>query len=263
MKRLFFSLLLTLIALCPLTACGQKAAPATTWQEQYDLGIRYLSEGNYEEAIIAFTAAIEIDPKRPEPYLSLADAYIAAGDPEAAWKALEDGLAATEDPNIQTRLDNWASGGTDSPSQQLQPGYPRTEEGDYGDGRRYVNEYDAYGNIVKNTQYDTGGALLNWTEYSYDAAGQQTAEVLYHADGSESYRLSWEYNAAGICVRQTYTHSDRHVDVDEFDDSGKHLRHLLYHEDGWLYSLTEYGDNGEIVRDVCYNPDGTERDDAY
>ena len=207
MKRLFFSLLLTLIALCPLTACGQKAAPATTWQEQYDLGIRYLSEGNYEEAIIAFTAAIEIDPKRPEPYLSLADAYIAAGDPEAAWKALEDGLAATEDPNIQTRLDNWASGGTDSPSQQLQPGYPRTEEGDYGDGRRYVNEYDAYGNIVKNTQYDAGGALLNWTEYSYDAAGQQTAEVLYHADGSESYRLSCEYNAAGICVRQTTARS--------------------------------------------------------
>ncbi len=263
MRRLFFSLLLTLIALCPLTACGQKAAPATTWQEQYDLGIRYLSEGNYEEAIIAFTAAIEIDPKRPEPYLSLADAYIAAGDPEAAWKALEDGLAATEDPNIQTRLDNWASGGTDSPSQQLQPGYPRTEEGDYGDGRRYVAEYDAYGNIVKNTQYDAGGALLCWSEYSYDAAGQQTAEVLYHADGSESYRLSWEYNAAGICVRQTYTHSDRHVDVDEFDDSGKHLRHLLYHEDGWLYRLTEYGDNDEIVRDVCYNPDGTERDDAY
>ena len=174
MKRLFFSLLLTLIALCPLTACGQKAAPATTWQEQYDLGIRYLSEGNYEEAIIAFTAAIEIDPKRPEAYLSLADAYIATGDPEAAWKALEEGLAATEDPNIQTRLVNWASGGTDSRSQQLQPGYPRTEEGDYGDGRRYVAEYDAYGNIVKNTQYDAGGALLYWSEYSYDAAGRQT-----------------------------------------------------------------------------------------
>lgn len=23
-----------------------------SWQEQYDLGVRYLSEGNYEEAII-------------------------------------------------------------------------------------------------------------------------------------------------------------------------------------------------------------------
>ena len=40
-----------------------------TWQEQYDLGVRYLAEGNYEEAIIAFTAAIEIDPNRVEAYM--------------------------------------------------------------------------------------------------------------------------------------------------------------------------------------------------
>ena len=47
-----------------LTACGQNAEAA--WQEQYDLGVRYLSEGSYEEAVIAFTAAIDIDPKRAD-----------------------------------------------------------------------------------------------------------------------------------------------------------------------------------------------------
>ncbi len=31
-----------------MVACGQKAP---TWQEQYDLGVRYLEEGNYEEAM--------------------------------------------------------------------------------------------------------------------------------------------------------------------------------------------------------------------
>ena len=55
---------LVLMLMILLTACGQNAK--TKWQEQYDLGVRYLSEGNYEEAIIAFTAAIEIDPKRYE-----------------------------------------------------------------------------------------------------------------------------------------------------------------------------------------------------
>ena len=45
-----------------LTACIH----TPTWQEQYDRGVRYLEDGNYEEAIIAFTAAIEIDPKRAE-----------------------------------------------------------------------------------------------------------------------------------------------------------------------------------------------------
>ena len=53
-----------------------------TWQEQYNLGIRYLSEGNYEEAIIAFTAAIEIDPKRAEAYVGRGDAYIGSGETE-------------------------------------------------------------------------------------------------------------------------------------------------------------------------------------
>ena len=101
MKRTV-TLLLALLLTLSLAACGEKAP---TWQEQYDLGQKYLTEGNYEEAILAFTAAIEIDPKRPEAYLSLADAYEASGDPDAARKTLEDGLAATNDPNIQARLD--------------------------------------------------------------------------------------------------------------------------------------------------------------
>lgn len=53
-----------------------------TWREQYDLGVRYLSEGNYEEAIIAFTAAIEIDPKRAPAYVGRGDAYIGSGETE-------------------------------------------------------------------------------------------------------------------------------------------------------------------------------------
>lgn len=97
------SLLLAMILTVTLCACGKTSGGS--WQEQYDLGVRYLSDGNYEEAIIAFTAAIEIDPKRPEAYLGLADAYIGAGDLGAARKALEDGLAATGDTEIQARLD--------------------------------------------------------------------------------------------------------------------------------------------------------------
>lgn len=87
MKR-FVCLVLCVIALISTVACGQETP---TWQEQYDLGIRYLSEGNYEEAIIAFTAAIEIDPKRPEGYSGLANTYIAMGDYDSAagvWESI-------------------------------------------------------------------------------------------------------------------------------------------------------------------------------
>ena len=61
-----------------LTACAKPA----TWQEQYDLGLRYLEEGNYEEAILAFTAAIEIDPKQAPAYIGRGDAYVRSGETE-------------------------------------------------------------------------------------------------------------------------------------------------------------------------------------
>lgn len=76
MKK-YFCIFLAFVMCLSLCACAQEGP---TWNEQYDLGVRYLSEGNYEEAIIAFTAAIEIDPKRPEAYSGLANTYIAMGD---------------------------------------------------------------------------------------------------------------------------------------------------------------------------------------
>lgn len=67
--------MLILIALA-LTACGKNTVDR--WQEQYELGMQYLEEGNYQEAIVAFTSAIEIDPNRT-------DAYIGRGDVYTAW----------------------------------------------------------------------------------------------------------------------------------------------------------------------------------
>ena len=71
-------MMLALMCLC-ISACG-KSQP--TWQEQYDLGMRYLEEGDYEQAIVAFTAAIEIDPNQALAYVGRADSYIAADNKE-------------------------------------------------------------------------------------------------------------------------------------------------------------------------------------
>lgn len=88
--RKYLSIVLSLILL--LTGCG-KSQIGPTWQEQYDLGVRYLSEGNYEEAIIAFTAAIEIDPKQEDAYIGLAEVYAAQGDTGKATEILDKGIA--------------------------------------------------------------------------------------------------------------------------------------------------------------------------
>lgn len=87
------SLILTIVLVLGLCACGRDVG--ATWQEQYDLGARYLSEGNYEEAILAFTAAIEIDPKRSEAYLKVAEAYQAMGNMDEAQEILRKGYEIT------------------------------------------------------------------------------------------------------------------------------------------------------------------------
>ena len=131
--------LLSILILVSCCACGQEAAAESmpTWQEHYDLGVRYLSEGNYDEAIIAFTAAIEIDPKRPEAYLSLADAYTGAGAMNAARKALEDGFAATGDLEIQTWLGEFLA---EAGNLTGQPPFSRQDLEDWG----YPDGIDAY-----------------------------------------------------------------------------------------------------------------------
>ena len=75
-----------------------------TWQVQYDLGMRYLTESNYKEAVLAFTAVIEIDPRRAEAYLQLAEAYLAAGNFPQAILILQQGVETTGDAGLQRRL---------------------------------------------------------------------------------------------------------------------------------------------------------------
>ena len=80
MKRIVA--LLIVLAMVLLPACRKE----DRWQEQYELGRKYLSDGDYEEAILAFTLAIEIDPEQPKAYLYRGDAYLMA-----ARDAMENG----------------------------------------------------------------------------------------------------------------------------------------------------------------------------
>ena len=96
-KILMVALILLLSACAKVVPGNVADNDHTTWQEQYDLGVRYLSEGNYERAIIAFTAAIEIDPKTPEAYIGLADAYMGNGESVKAAEVLNTALGGLAD----------------------------------------------------------------------------------------------------------------------------------------------------------------------
>ena len=98
MKRRIVSFALCLVLALGMVGCGGKGdVSAGTWQEQYDLGIRYLSEGNYQEAVLAFTTAIQIDPKQADLYIGRAEAYLRTGETaETLASALADYEAALD-----------------------------------------------------------------------------------------------------------------------------------------------------------------------
>ena len=110
MKKIVAMVLTLCMALSLLAGCGgsagndvnetkNQAGQETTqdsglnWKDQYDLGIRLLNEGNYEDAILAFTAAIQINPKSAQAYVSRANAYLAWADAavEDAYASLGEG----------------------------------------------------------------------------------------------------------------------------------------------------------------------------
>ena len=97
-KVLKINILLILAML--LTACG----PSGTWDEHYDLGIKYLSDGNYKEAIIEFETAIKIDDMKPKAYIGAADAYVGMEEYQKAIEILENGYEKCEDEEIYKKL---------------------------------------------------------------------------------------------------------------------------------------------------------------
>ena len=86
LHRLLFCFM-TILAIV-LSGCGGTGKPS--WQEQYDLGMRYLEEGNYSESIVAFSLAIEIDPKRAEAYIGRGSAYAGEGGENNLLLAADD-----------------------------------------------------------------------------------------------------------------------------------------------------------------------------
>lgn len=115
MKR-FFCILLAALLLLTLAACAktpvaelttEPADEAPDWQTQYDLGVRYLSEGKYEEAILAFTAAIEIDPKRAEAFLGRGDTYEKLVDLERAAADYRVALELEPNADAEIKLKKW------------------------------------------------------------------------------------------------------------------------------------------------------------
>ena len=251
MKRVL-PVLLVILLLC---GCG---AAVKSWQEEYDLGVRYLSEGNYEEAILAFEAAIEIDPKRAEAYLGLADVYVAQGDLDAAREVLDRAVEAVgEDEEILARLDGIAGGGertvarterydSEDGSYQIHEfdadDLPITSSYYFADGSYQVDNFDADGNIVSGTSYAADGSVQMYWEFKTDENGNTIRQMDYDADRT---LLSWhdsEYNSENELIRvSTYDGEGRLSYVEEIDPQAHQIIRVTHYDpDGTVRQVEDY-----------------------
>lgn len=264
MKRLF-GLCLSVLLLLGMTACGNNP---TTWQEQYDLGVRYLSEGNYEEAIIAFSAAIEIDSRQAVAYEQLSYAYQEIGDSDRAIEVLRAGYEATGDDGLLESLE------------LLQ--------------QHLAQETNAFF-LTEQSVYLADGTLVSQTKVAYDEDGymtEKTETTLSTTTGQYmTYTQTWTFDPAesSWIWWAAYGESDTNgvsetlegprekgldncgvsyqsvvADILVYPDSEGNLPEVIYPSDVmesddalWHHAEYEYDDHGNAVRITTYQEDGS------
>lgn len=84
---------------------GISNIPANRVSRYMGAAERYLSEMNYEQAVIEFQRVLEIESMNVDAYLGLADAYLAMGDTDKALECLNKGYEQTGDARIQAKID--------------------------------------------------------------------------------------------------------------------------------------------------------------
>lgn len=89
------------IAVCTISlisGCGKSTEKQIS--EQLEAGNKYLIEGNYEAAVVAFNKVIEIDPKIFEAYKKCAESYKEMDDFQNAIAVMENGVDVIGEDNL-------------------------------------------------------------------------------------------------------------------------------------------------------------------
>ena len=272
MKRLCGVLLMIALAL-GLCACGQNAG--ATWQEQYDLGVKYLSEGNYKEAVIAFTAAIEIDAKRAEGFIGRGDAYALSGDTE------ENLSAAQSDYEAAIALDETMPGGWlgladvyirrgdyDKALEVLREALEKTGSDPAIAGKLLEMENgsftDSAGRIRRMNWYGEGGALICYYTFSYDSQGRELSATSYDGADNQLDHIENVYDQEGnLLAGMGLMSSDGRMQFGEYeyDADGNRIKEI-YHENSSADSPVErqyrytYDSDGNQTRKEYYDSTG-------
>ena len=237
-QRLLHYITITLVLITLFAVCGcSKQVSAPTWQEQYDLGMRYLSDGNYAEAILAFTAAIEIDPKQVQPYVGRGDAYVFSGE--------------TEETLRLAKADYEEAIGLDGAYAEAYLGL--------ADVYIRMGDYEKAEEILRMALERTGGAekivnkLAEMESGTINDSSGRTRKSVHIEDGSLKEYWLYEYDERGNNVKTTcYDAEDslKNTEVSEFNEKNQEIRSTRTNENSVTVEEYTYNEQGRRVKEV-------------
>lgn len=270
---LMFALILLLSACAKVVPGPGADNDHTTWQEQYDLGVRYLSEGNYEGAIIAFTAAIEIDPKQAQPFIGRAQTYVLSGEKEeslaSAQADFETALRLDE-----TIVDAWLGladvyircGNYIKAEEILKEGLEKT-----GNARKLADKLaemeqgritDLDGKIRMSLTYDAKGKLLWYHKYTYEAGDKISGITSYDGNNVKTGHVDYDYDESGNAIKMEggYSLDDGILtkeEIRQYDQNGNCVRVEIRFLTGEMesYIEIEYNDENRMIKRIWHTPD--------
>lgn len=272
------------LAVCLLLAVGIIVVLPGMRQRRYENliaeGNRYLEELSYEEAIVAFTKAIEIDPRQVEAYLGRASAYIYSGETEENLTlALDDYDAVLE--LDESEAEAWLGitdieirqGDSDRALENLREALEKS-----GNNETIVQKikeiesgsiFDTSGNIRERRYYGGNGELWFSVRFSYDMAGKLTEVTSYDATGTQNGHADISYREDGQFSKSYVTNIDMDIDMGgtggiapvnkEYDEAGNCIKEIKYTQDGFSVkntTINSYDNAGNRVREEVYKPDG-------
>lgn len=223
MKKTIIILLSIALALVMLI-CGMLAysyirdTNASKWDEQYNLGIRYLRDGQYQEAVLAFTAAIDIAPRKYEAYIARGDAYIELDNYQAAQQDYQQAIVLAPDchQEVAPKLDQVQI--VIETHHQSDISQPRTvqdeliqpdtvpDEPTQPETEPTVNIEENKKHISKIIRYDSGAAELAAAfQYSHDGKLLEYLENTNDGYGHDfQINSHYFYDDAGNPIRKEY-----------------------------------------------------------
>lgn len=270
MKRIL-SISIVMVLMLSLIGCGQ--LNLDTWQGQFDLGIKLLNEGNYKEAIFAFTKSIQIDPNHSEVYVYRGQAYISLDETD------ENLTLAHDDYTKAIMLDNNCvnaylgladvyirRGEFEKAIEILKEGFSNI--GKSKEIEEKIKEFesneikDTDGNVRKEINYNPDGTVASYEIYTYKN-GKISEMRLFNADDTLSVTGIYQYNAQGQRIKVSeYDNTGILIDyfIYEHDLNGREILEECYDKDGQLLRYSTYEYNNETIKICQYDSDDTLRE---